>query len=90
MVEALGISIDDLLKKNFVKGKDKPYKKMRCVVIFHTEKNEVIKYRNSLDRLAYLCEQIIHKGIGVSKKDYRPLIDDAFKFASGYSNKIIQ
>ncbi len=52
--------------------------------------NEVIKYRNSLDRLAYLRDQIVHKGIDVSQKDCRDLIDDAFKFASKYSNNIFK
>ena len=50
--------------------------------------NEVIKYRNSLDQLVYLRDQIVHKGIDVSKKECHSLIDDAFKFVSEYSNKI--
>lgn len=52
--------------------------------------NEVIKYRNSLDQLAYLRDQIVHKGIDVSQKDCRALIDDTLKFASEYSNEIFK
>ena len=50
----------------------------------------VIKYRNSLDQLAYLRDQIVHKGIDVSQKDCRALIDDVFEFESKYSNEIFK
>ncbi len=56
----------------------------------YIKNNEVIKYRNSLDQLAYLRDQIVHKGIDISQKDCRALIDDAFKFASEYSNEIFK
>lgn len=56
----------------------------------YIKNNEVIKYRNSLDKLAYLRDQIVHKGIDVSQKECRSLIDDAFKFASEYSNEIFK
>jgi len=52
--------------------------------------NEVIKYRNSLDQLAYLRDQIVHKGIDVSQKDCCALIDDTLEFASEYSNEIFK
>lgn len=56
----------------------------------YIKNNEVIKYRNSLDQLAYLRDQIVHKGINVSQKECRSLIDDAFKFASKYSDEIFK
>lgn len=52
--------------------------------------NEIIKYRNSLDQLAYLRDQIVHKGIDVSQKDCCALIDDTLEFASEYSNEIFK
>jgi len=55
-----------------------------------TKNNEVIKYRNSLDQLAYLRDQIVHKGIDISQKDCCALIDDTLEFASEYSNEIFK
>jgi len=52
------------------------------------KRNEVISYRNSLDSLAYLRDQVVHKGIDVTQSTCRPLIDDALKFVAGYSVKI--
>ena len=56
----------------------------------YIKNNEVIKYRNSLDQLAYLRDQIVHKGIDIGQKDCRALIDDTLKFASEYSNEIFK
>jgi hypothetical protein len=52
------------------------------------KRNEVISYRNSLDRLAYLRDQVEHKGIDITQSMCRPLVDDALRFASKYSLKI--
>ncbi|MBA7495410.1 hypothetical protein ES702_05992 [subsurface metagenome] len=52
-------------------------------------RNEVVLYRSSLDRLAYLRDQVVHKGIDVTQSACRPLIDDALKFVAKYSVKIL-
>jgi len=51
-------------------------------------RDKVILYRNSLDRLAYLRDQVVHKGIDISQTECRNLIDDTLKFVSKYSLKI--
>lgn len=51
-------------------------------------RNEVVAYRNSLDRLAYLRDEVIHKGIDITESMCRPLVDDALKFATKYSVEI--
>jgi hypothetical protein len=51
-------------------------------------RNQVVPHRNSLDRLAYLRDQIVHKGIDVSQSECRPLIDDAAEFAGTYSVEV--
>jgi hypothetical protein len=52
------------------------------------KRNEAISYRNSLDRLAYLRDEIVHKCIDITQSTCRPLIDDAFKFLTKYSLEI--
>ncbi len=52
------------------------------------KRNEVIPYRNSLDRLVYLRDQVVHKAIDITRSECRPLIDDALRFAGRYSLKI--
>jgi hypothetical protein len=52
------------------------------------KKNEVLPYRNSLDRLAYLRDQIVHKGLIINKTESYPLIKDAQKFLSLFSLKV--
>jgi len=49
------------------------------------KRNELISYRSSLDRLTYLRDEIIHKGIDVAYSTCQPLIDDAFKFIKEHS-----
>jgi hypothetical protein len=46
---------------------------------------DVLSFRNSLDRLAYLRDQIVHKAINVSTSDCLPLIEDSIKFVKKYS-----
>lgn len=89
---------DPKLNISIFESSDKTVGMRKALIRFQTylqkekyiKKNEVIKYRNSLDKLAYFRDQIVHKGIGVSQKDCRDLIDDAFKFASKYSNEIFK
>jgi hypothetical protein len=50
--------------------------------------NEVVAYRNSLDTLAYLRDQVVHKGIDVTPSICQPLIDDAIRFVARYCFKI--
>lgn len=52
------------------------------------KRNEVVSYRNSLDQLAYLRNQVVHKGIDITQSMCRPLIDDALKFTAEYSLRI--
>lgn len=52
------------------------------------KRGEVISYRNSLDTLAYLRDQVVHKGIDMTQSTCRPLIDDALRFAAKYSSEI--
>jgi hypothetical protein len=51
-------------------------------------RDEVIPYRNSLDELAYLRDQVVHKGLDVTRSMCRPLVTDALKFARRYSLEI--
>jgi hypothetical protein len=51
--------------------------------------NQVLPYRNSLDRLAYLRDEVVHKGIDITNTMCRPLIDEAVKFAAKYSLEIL-
>lgn len=89
---------DSKLNISIFESSDKTIGMRKALIKFQTylqdekyiKKNEVIKYRNSLDKLAYFRDQIVHKGIGVSQKDCRDLIDEAFKFASKYSNEIFK
>jgi len=48
------------------------------------KKGDVIQYRNSVDRLAYLRDQVVHKGIDVSAAECLPLVGDALAFARRY------
>ncbi len=52
------------------------------------KRDEVIPYRNSLDRLAYLRDQVVHKGMDITQAECQPLINDAIKFAATYSLKV--
>lgn len=52
------------------------------------ERNEVIPFRNSLDRLAYVRDQVVHKAIDVTGSECRPLVTDALKFARRYSIEV--
>ena len=52
------------------------------------KRDEAVSFRNSLDRLAYLRDQVVHKGIDITQAECRTLIDDALKFVSEYSLKI--
>lgn len=57
----------------------------------HLRQNAVIKstesasYRNSLDRLGYLRDQIVHKAVNVTELECHHLVEDASKFAIKYS-----
>jgi len=50
--------------------------------------NEVIPYSNSLLRLAYLRDQVVHKCLSVLQSECMPIIEDSRKFASKYSTFI--
>lgn len=50
--------------------------------------DEAVTYRSSLDRLAYLRDQVVHKAIDISQSDCRPLVDDALRFTAKYSLQI--
>ena len=52
------------------------------------KRNKIVLYRNSLDRLAYLRDELVHKGIEITRSTCRPLIDDVIKFVSYYSKEI--
>lgn len=52
------------------------------------KRNEVIPYRNPLDRLAYLRDQVVHKAIDITHSECRSLVNDALKFAAKYSLEI--
>jgi hypothetical protein len=52
------------------------------------KQNEVVPYRNSLDKLAYLRDQVVHKAINITQSECRPLVDNALKFAAKYSLEI--
>jgi len=52
------------------------------------KRNEVISHRNSLDRLAYVRDQIVHKAIGVDQEECRHLVDKALRFMAKYSLEI--
>jgi hypothetical protein len=49
---------------------------------------EAVYCRNSLDRLAYLRDQIVHKAIDVTESECHSLIDDASRFMTRYSLQI--
>ena len=49
---------------------------------------EAVLCRNSLDRLAYLRNQIVHKAIDVPESECRGLINDAQRFVAKYSLQI--
>lgn len=51
-------------------------------------RNKVIPYRNSLDSLAYLRDQVVHKAIDITEPTSRPLVTDALEFARRYSMEI--
>jgi hypothetical protein len=50
--------------------------------------SEVVLSRNSLDRLAYLRDQVVHKAIDVTESECCSLIDDAASFITKYSLQI--
>jgi hypothetical protein len=50
--------------------------------------NAVLSHRNSLDRLKYLRDQIVHKAIGIAESDCHPLIEDALRFTREYSLQV--
>jgi hypothetical protein len=50
---------------------------------------EVVSFRNSLDRLAYLRDQVVHKAIDVTESECRSLIDDTASFITEYSLKLL-
>ncbi|MBT8762847.1 terpene cyclase/mutase family protein [Desulfohalobiaceae bacterium Ax17] len=52
------------------------------------KRSRVIKYRNSLDQLAYLRDQVVHKGIDITESMCRPLITDAFRFVTEFSLEV--
>lgn len=52
------------------------------------ESTEAVSYRNSLDRLGYLRDQIVHKAVNVTELECHHLVDDAFKFTIKYSLQI--
>jgi hypothetical protein len=52
------------------------------------KRDQVVSFRNSLDRLAYLRDQVVHKAIDITQGECRTLIDDALRFVSEYSLKI--
>lgn len=53
------------------------------------KRDEVIPYRNSLDRSAYLRHQVVHKSMDITQAECRPLVNDALKFVTTYSLKIL-
>jgi hypothetical protein len=55
----------------------------------HLKRNDVLAYRNSLDHLASLCDQVVHKGLSVGEDDCRDLVGDSQRFISHYSATIL-
>lgn len=51
-------------------------------------RDETIPLRNSLDRLAYLRDEIVHKGIDITPTDCQPIVEDASRFTSKFSLEI--
>jgi len=49
---------------------------------------EAVSYRNSLDRLGYLRDQIVHKAVNITELECRRLVADTSKFAIKYSLQI--
>ncbi len=52
-------------------------------------RNEVVLFRNDLDRLAYLRDQVVHKSIDVAESECRELVDRAMDFVSAYSAQFL-
>lgn len=50
---------------------------------------ENILFRNSLDRLAYLRDEVVHKGLDITQAECSNLVNDAVRFTSLYSIKIL-
>lgn len=50
--------------------------------------NEALSHRNSLDRLGYLRDQVVHKAVGIAESDCYPLIEDALRFTREYSLQV--
>ncbi len=49
----------------------------------------VVDHRNELDRLAYLRDEVVHKGLVVGEAECRQLVSDARAFASRYSLQLL-
>jgi hypothetical protein len=52
-------------------------------------RNEDLQYGSDLARLAHLRDEVAHKGIDISVKDCRPLVESAVRFASKYGQEIL-
>jgi hypothetical protein len=52
------------------------------------KQGQPIEYRNEMDRLAYIRDQIVHKGIEVGEKDTLELVNASWKFANLLCNRI--
>lgn len=86
----VNITIFDKKKKDETIGMRKALTKFQAYLQGKGDikRSEVVAYRNSLDSLAYLRDQVVHKGIDITQSMCRPLIDDALKFASKYSLRV--
>lgn len=50
--------------------------------------NEIIHHRNSLERLAHLRDEVVHKAAEITVRECRKLIDECSQFATEYSLEI--
>lgn len=48
-----------------------------------------VDYRNALDRLAYLRDEVVHKGLIVGAMECREVVSDARAFAARYSQQFL-
>jgi len=52
-------------------------------------RDEILSYRNSIDRLAHYRDEIVHKGMAVTESECRELISGAVAFVSHYSRQLL-
>lgn len=95
-IEAFLYSVLTHLNDKIFESKDETIGMRKALTKFQSDlqnsgiikRDQVVSFRNSLDRLAYLRDQVVHKAIDITQGECRTLIDDALRFVSEYSLKI--